>query len=260
MVKRDKRYRSRERRYVVEERESGSLSADLISPVSQSILPSEPKSHVGLSSAARRLYQSLSLSLSLGLSLWSSLVTAEPNSNLKTASRPSATEKRACLGLPLIQHTEDCMPSDQDQTRSEKSKASPEAHVKEQSAFRPQSQRGDLNVLKTPLKQCCTSPLTGFERDGFCHTGPYDRGRHVVCAVMSEAFLNYTKSRGNDLSTPAPQYRFPGLKPGDRWCLCALRWAEAEQAGAAPKVDLEATHQQALQVITLEVLKRHAVD
>ena len=121
----------------------------------------------------------------------------------------------------------------------------------------PTSPRGDLNVLGTPLKQCCTSPLTGFERDGFCHTGPHDRGRHVVCAVMTEAFLSYTKAQGNDLSTPRPEYRFPGLKPGDRWCLCALRWAEAERAGVAPSVDLEATHQSALKVVSLEALKAH---
>jgi len=135
----------------------------------------------------------------------------------------------------------------------------PQPMIKERAMTqRAESPRGALNVLGTPLKQCCSAPMTGFERDGFCHTGPYDRGRHVVCAQMTEAFLNFTSSCGNDLSTPRPEYGFPGLKPGDGWCLCATRWAEAEEEGVAPPVDLEATHESALQIIPLELLKRYA--
>lgn len=119
------------------------------------------------------------------------------------------------------------------------------------------SPRGALNVLHTPLKLCCSDPLTGYERDGFCHTGVHDRGKHTVCAVMTEEFLSYTKSRGNDLSTPHPQYGFPGLKSGDRWCLCALRWAEAEREGYAPPIDLESTHIKTLDDVPLELLKRY---
>ena len=100
--------------------------------------------------------------------------------------------------------------------------------------------------------------MTGYERDGFCHSGARDRGIHVVCAVMTEEFLEFTRARGNDLSTPLPQYGFPGLKPGDRWCLCATRWAEAERMGAAPLVDLDATQERALRVVPLETLKRYA--
>ncbi|MFU8895115.1 MAG: DUF2237 family protein [Gammaproteobacteria bacterium] len=116
------------------------------------------------------------------------------------------------------------------------------------------------NVLGEPLQPCSMDPLTGFFRDGCCHTGPYDVGRHVVCARLSAEFLEFSKSRGNDLSTPRPEAGFPGLKPGDRWCLCAARWQEALDAGCAPKVVLTATHEAALQVIRLEDLKRHAFD
>lgn len=98
------------------------------------------------------------------------------------------------------------------------------------------------NVLGEALQGCSDDPLTGFYRDGFCHTGESDTGTHVVCAEMTAEFLEYTASRGNDLSTPRPQWMFPGLKPGDRWCLCALRWKEALDAGMAPAVVLEATH------------------
>lgn len=115
------------------------------------------------------------------------------------------------------------------------------------------------NVLGTELAPCSTSPLTGFFRDGCCHTGPSDHGRHVVCAVMTEAFLMYTRSRGNDLSTPRPEFKFPGLHPGDRWCLCALRWKEALEAGVAPPVVLEATHEAALRYVDLDELKDHVV-
>ncbi len=114
------------------------------------------------------------------------------------------------------------------------------------------------NVLGQPLVACSLAPLTGFFRDGCCSTGPSDAGRHVVCAVMTEDFLNFSKARGNDLSTPRPEYRFPGLRPGDRWCLCALRWKEAFEAGKAPKVILEATHEAALRYVTLDDLLRHA--
>ena len=110
------------------------------------------------------------------------------------------------------------------------------------------------NVLGTDLQACCTDPLTGFYRDGFCRTGPLDSGRHVVCAVMTEEFLTFTKSRGNDLSTPIPEYDFPGLHPGDSWCLCALRWKEAYEAGVAPPVKLEATGEAALNFVSFQEL------
>ncbi len=114
------------------------------------------------------------------------------------------------------------------------------------------------NVLGQPLVACSLSPLTGFFRDGCCSTGPSDAGRHVVCAVMTEDFLAFSRARGNDLSTPRPEYRFPGLRPGERWCLCALRWKEALEAGKAPKIILEATHEAALRYVTLDDLLRHA--
>ena len=116
------------------------------------------------------------------------------------------------------------------------------------------------NVLGGELQCCCTSPLTGFYRDGFCHTGPGDYGLHTVCAVMTEEFLEFSFERGNDLSTPRPEMAFPGLKPGDRWCLCVERWAEALEAGAAPAVCLEATHASALEFVSLEDLTAHAAD
>ena len=115
------------------------------------------------------------------------------------------------------------------------------------------------NVLGSELTSCSHDPLTGFYRDGCCNTGPQDRGLHVVCAVMTEEFLAFSKARGNDLSTPRPEYRFPGLKDGDQWCLCALRWQEAFNAGFAPGVRLEATHEKALAVLELEDLLAHAV-
>ncbi len=115
------------------------------------------------------------------------------------------------------------------------------------------------NVLGAPLKPCCFDPLTGFHRDGFCNTGPSDYGTHVVCAKMTEEFLTYTKSRGNDLSTPLPIYNFPGLKPGDQWCLCALRWREAMVAGVAPPIILASTHEKALEIMEIEILKKYAV-
>lgn len=116
------------------------------------------------------------------------------------------------------------------------------------------------NVLGGPLETCCTDPVTGFYRDGKCNTGAGDFGAHVVCAQVTEAFLEFTRSRGNDLTTPAPAFGFPGLKPGDRWCLCAARWKEALDAGAAPPVVLASTHALALEYISLDDLKQHAVD
>ncbi len=115
------------------------------------------------------------------------------------------------------------------------------------------------NVLGTELCSCCFDPMTGFYRDGFCKTGGEDVGTHVVCAVMTEEFLEFTKSKGNDLSTPLPQWNFPGLQEGDKWCLCISRWLQAEKAGVAPKVVLEATHMNALKFTTLEVLRRYEV-
>ncbi|MBW4614954.1 MAG: DUF2237 domain-containing protein [Desmonostoc vinosum HA7617-LM4] len=114
------------------------------------------------------------------------------------------------------------------------------------------------NVLGTDLEVCCTSPMTGYYRDGFCNTGGQDFGVHVICAQVTTEFLEFTKSRGNDLSTPVPDYNFPGLKPGDRWCLCASRWQEAFEASAAPPVVLTATHARALEVCSLQDLKQHA--
>jgi uncharacterized protein (DUF2237 family) len=116
-----------------------------------------------------------------------------------------------------------------------------------------------VNVLGEPLKPCAFDPVTGFWRDGCCNTGPLDRGRHTVCARMTEAFLAFSRSRGNDLSTPRPEFGFPGLHPGDRWCLCAERWAEAEAAGVAPRVILASTHRATLEVIPLARLQRHAM-
>ena len=121
------------------------------------------------------------------------------------------------------------------------------------------SRRNSLNILGEPLATCSTDPLTGWFRDGCCETQSADRGRHIVCAVMTDEFLRFSMSRGNDLSTPRPEYRFLGLKAGDRWCLCLDRWREAEAAGCAPQVVLEATHQIALERVPLETFQRYAV-
>jgi uncharacterized protein (DUF2237 family) len=110
------------------------------------------------------------------------------------------------------------------------------------------------NVFGEELVACSFQPMTGFYRNGCCETGSDDRGTHSVCAVMTEEFLVFSKSRGNDLMTPLPQYNFPGLQPGDKWCLCAFRWLEAYQAGCAPFVHLEATHEATLKIISLNVL------
>lgn len=116
------------------------------------------------------------------------------------------------------------------------------------------------NVLGGLLTACSHDPLTGFYRDGCCHTGPEDRGVHTVCAIMTEAFLEYSRRLGNDLITPRPEWGFPGLKPGDRWCLCADRWEEARLAGCAPGVILEATNRHALDVVALGHLQAYAAE
>lgn len=120
--------------------------------------------------------------------------------------------------------------------------------------------RTPKNVLGEPLIGCCTDPMTGFYRDGTCRTGAGDAGVHTVCAEMSAEFLKFSRDRGNDLLTPVSEYQFPGLKPGDRWCLCAARWKEAFDAGMAPKVVLAACHISTLEFATLEELSEHAVD
>ncbi len=115
------------------------------------------------------------------------------------------------------------------------------------------------NVLGTKLESCCLDPLTGYFRDGLCHTNFQDVGTHVVCAQITDEFLQFTLSRGNDLITPAPQYNFNGLKSGDFWCLCALRWLEAHEAGFAPKIKLESTNSKTLDYIDLKTLKKYQI-
>jgi uncharacterized protein (DUF2237 family) len=115
-----------------------------------------------------------------------------------------------------------------------------------------------MNVLGGDLEPCSFEPLTGYHRDGTCQTGSGDLGVHVICAMMTEEFLDFTRSRGNDLITPQPQWLFPGLKPGDRWCVVAARWQEALEAGVAPPVVLEATHASALEFVSLADLRAHA--
>lgn len=116
-----------------------------------------------------------------------------------------------------------------------------------------------VNVLGGPLAHCSSDPLTGFFRDGHCNTCAADQGSHTVCAVMTAEFLAFSKYVGNDLSTPIPQFRFPGLKPGDSWCLCAGRFLQAHDEGCAPKVNLEATHKRALEIVPLDVLEEHNI-
>lgn len=120
--------------------------------------------------------------------------------------------------------------------------------------------RPSLNVLGTPLAMCSERPKTGYFRNGCCDTDDTDRGVHTVCVQVTEDFLAYSRARGNDLSTPAPGHGFAGLKPGDKWCLCAARWKEAYDAGKAPKVFIAATHVDTLDIVPLEALKAHAVD
>ena len=116
---------------------------------------------------------------------------------------------------------------------------------------------GSKNVLGGALLACSYSPLTGFYRSGCCETGPDDLGRHIICVRVTESFLEFSRTKGNDLSTPRPEYEFPGLKPGDRWCLCVLRWKEAFESGVAPQVFLECTHARALEYVTLAQLRAH---
>ena len=157
---------------------------------------------------------------------------ARPPSN--AGSAPATQEGNSCLGLPEADGT-----------------CSPGANAS--------VDRGDTNIDGEALAVCSTDPMTGWFRNGKCATGPNDRGVHVVCAEMTSEFLAYTKGRGNDLSTPAPKYGFPGLQPGDRWCLCAARWEEARRAGKAPPVVVEATHGRALDIVKGEHLKEAAM-
>jgi len=120
-------------------------------------------------------------------------------------------------------------------------------------------ERHPKNVLGTPLEPCCLDPVTGFFRDGYCRTGWDDTGLHLLCAEMTAEFLEFTRLRGNDLSTPVPEYEFPGLQAGDRWCLCVDRWREALAAGVAPPVVLEATHMSVIEFVSLDDLMRHQV-
>ena len=117
-----------------------------------------------------------------------------------------------------------------------------------------------VNVFGEPLETCSEYPMTGFFRDGCCNTGGEDTGSHTICVQISAEFLEYSRFRGNDLSTPIPQFGFPGLKPGDKWCLCAARWLEAHTQGMAPKVFLRGTHKRALDIVPIDVLRRFAND
>lgn len=123
-----------------------------------------------------------------------------------------------------------------------------------------QSKAPAQNVLGGPLETCSESPRTGFFRDGCCNTGPMDHGLHTVCVRVTDEFLQYSFNRGNDLITPRPEFAFPGLKPGDKWCLCASRWEEARQMGVAPPVHLSATHFKTLSIVDLAHLKAHAAE
>lgn len=115
----------------------------------------------------------------------------------------------------------------------------------------------ELNVLGTTLQPCCTAPPTGYFRDGFCRTIQEDTGTHIVCSIVTQEFLEFSKSRGNDLTSPIPQWGFPGLSDGSKWCLCISRWLEAQQSGVAPPIVLEATHQKALEYVSLSLLKEY---
>ena len=128
--------------------------------------------------------------------------------------------------------------------------------------FDPKAPGGNTarNVLGGPLGECASNPLTGFYRDGCCNSRSDDHGVHSVCALMTAEFLEFSRARGNDLSTPMPDFGFPGLKAGDRWCLCAARWREAFMAGRAPRVVLNSTHERTLDYVSLEDLKKHAID
>jgi uncharacterized protein (DUF2237 family) len=118
----------------------------------------------------------------------------------------------------------------------------------------------DLNVIGTPLESCGDDPVTGYYRDGNCSTGDQDVGRHTVCTRVTQEFLEFSREQGNDLITPIPEYGFPGLKPGDQWCVCAMRWKEAYEAGKAAPILIRATHARTLKIVSLEALKAHAID
>ena len=122
------------------------------------------------------------------------------------------------------------------------------------------SEEDQLNIFNEPLEACSFDPVTGFFRSGCCETSEQDTGSHTVCAIMTEEFLKFSKSKGNDLSTPVPAFDFPGLNSGDRWCLCAARWLEAYEAGSAPSIIAKATHIRALEIIPMEVIKEFALD
>ena len=146
--------------------------------------------------------------------------------------------------------------SAQSKVVKKKKKVSPNACL----AMPSSTESTSKNVLGTSLQSCCTTTRTGFYRNGRCETGPNDAGVHVVCAEVTDAFLQFSKSRGNDLTTPFPAYGFAGLKAGDKWCLCASRWREAYEAGVAPPVFLAATHENALLFVSLEALQKNAID
>ena len=122
------------------------------------------------------------------------------------------------------------------------------------------SEEDQLNIFNEPLEACSFDPVTGFFRSGCCETSEQDTGSHTVCAIMTEEFLKFSKSKGNDLSTPVPEFDFPGLNSGDRWCLCAARWLEAYEAGSAPSIIARATHRRALEIIPIEAMKELALD
>ena len=122
------------------------------------------------------------------------------------------------------------------------------------------SEEDQLNIFNEPLEACSFDPVTGFFRSGCCETSEQDTGSHTVCAIMTEEFLKFSKSKGNDLSTPVPAFDFPGLNSGDRWCLCAARWLEAYEANSAPSIIAKATHIRALEIIPMEVIKEFALD
>ena len=122
------------------------------------------------------------------------------------------------------------------------------------------SEEDQLNIFNEPLEACSFDPVTGFFRSGCCETSEQDTGSHTVCAIMTEEFLKFSKSKGNDLSTPVPEFDFPGLNSGDRWCLCAARWLEAYEAGSAPSIIARATHRRALEIIPMEVMKEFSLD
>ena len=122
------------------------------------------------------------------------------------------------------------------------------------------SEEDQLNIFNEPLEACSFDPVTGFFRSGCCETSEQDTGSHTVCAIMTEEFLKFSKSKGNDLSTPVPAFDFPGLNSGDRWCLCAARWFEAYEAGSAPSIIARATHRRALETIPMEVMKEFSLD